>query len=107
MKRKKWVSIGIGIVIVSLTIAVAAANSPAFSTPLYTVRMEQASSQMSFLPTEMNNFTYTTEKGYTVNYDILARCDYAGLSFGGFTCPETCPYTCEQTCPGICPHLTS
>ena len=107
MKRNKLVSIGvIGIVIVSLAVAVTA-TSLGSNTPLYTVRMEQASSKMNFLPTEMNEFTYTAEKGYTIDYDLQADYDYSVLPLGGPTCQHTCPYTCSLTCPnGICQDKT-
>jgi len=126
MKGNKLVSIGvIGIALVSLAVAVTA-TSLGCNTPLYTVRMEQVSSKMSFLPTEMNEFTYTAEKGHNADYDLQADYDYSSLPLGGPTCPytcwETCPngicqektcghpicsptcwYTCEVTCPVICP----
>lgn len=102
MKRKKVVLISvIGIAVVSVAAGVTA-TSQGLNTPLYTVRMEQASTKMNFLPTEMNEFVYTAEKGYTVDYDLQIY-EYTGLFIGGVTCQHTCPYTCEQTCPAICP----
>jgi hypothetical protein len=90
-------------------------------TPLYTVRMEQASSKMSFLPTEIHGFTYTAEKGLTLNRDSFQYCSLvvpcAPTDGGGGetcypqcdtsqptcnTCAETCPNTCFATCPDTC-----
>ncbi|KYK37620.1 MAG: hypothetical protein AYK19_00010 [Theionarchaea archaeon DG-70-1] len=90
-------------------------------TPLYTVRMEQASSEMNFLSTEMNNFTYTTGNGYTLNYDVSGGCCNGGKLLGtcsntqcGPSCWNTCAgFTCsgEPTCSDTCPkwntcHIT-
>ena len=77
------------------------------NTPLYTYRMEQASSGMSFLPTEKNDFTYTTEPGYTLDYTVTLT---AGSSTPQTTVPmqntqwitcETCGFTCD-TCINTC-----
>lgn len=91
--------------------AVAATSSPA-NTPLYTVRMEQASSEMSFLPTEMNTFTYDTEKGCVLDYNVSNFCygavpldtDGSDTCQGYFTCYPSCfGYTCYGwTCWGSC-----
>lgn len=107
MEKKKLVSIGlIGIMVVSLAVAVTA-NSQDCNTPLYMVRMEQASNKMSFLPTEKNSFTYITEKGYTLNYGTVNYCgtnsaEPQNTRIGGtyyYTCWETCSgYTCGGSC---------
>jgi hypothetical protein len=83
---------------------------------LYTVRMEQASSQMSFLPTEMNTFSYTTEKGYVLDYNA-SYCSYGAVPLetepfstceGYFTCEPSCyGWTCSGwTCYGSCQGWT-
>ena len=108
---KKILIIVTSVTVVFLAIAAVTAYNRATDTPLYTVRMEQASSKMNFLPTAVNGFTYTAEKGYTLNYGIQG--------YGGAkplephtkvppcetweTCDPTCPNTCAATCPNTCP----
>ena len=95
--------------------------TPRLSTPLYTYRMEQASSKMNFLPTEKSIFAYTTEKGYSLNCnasfcdrghpnmsDTYEECTTIEITC--ITCPGTCTDTCWptctntcQTCPATCP----
>jgi hypothetical protein len=82
------------------------ASSSISSTPLYTVRMEQASSDMNFLPTAVNEFIYMAEHGYAVNYNVPEYCKGV-IPFKPPTEIATCPYTCdddtcEQTCPNTC-----
>lgn len=99
--------------VIFLAVTTATASPLTVKTPLYTVRMEQASNKMNFLPTEMNGFTYTAEKGYTMNYDILEcycaeplivtwqptcefypTCDTCETCVTCGTCyPDTCPWT--------------
>jgi hypothetical protein len=75
-------------------------------TPLYTIRMEQASSKMHFLPTEKNNFTYTAEQGCTMDVSFQKLPSDAGIfstsspdtCYGQITCEGS--YTCSQTCYG-------
>jgi hypothetical protein len=71
------------------------------NTPLYTVRMEQVSSKMNFLPTEMNSFTYTAENGYKLNLEVGGYwiADQINLD----TTPQN---TCRITCVPICPPDT-
>lgn len=56
----------ISVAIASLVITYVAASTGTSYTPLYTFRMEQASSKMNFLPTEVNEFIYGAEKGHTL-----------------------------------------
>ncbi len=112
-KRKMSIAV-LTVVAVSLVVTFAAASSLMANTPLYTFRMEQASSEMNFLPTAVNGFTYTAENGYTVNCEgsrysgdvIPFEPTYAWtciFSTCRNTC-ETCPYTCDDpTCPNTCP----
>jgi len=99
---RKWslAVFSIGITLLAVTCATASSWS---STPLYTFRMEQASSQMNFLPVERSGFTYTAEKGYSLNYG--AGCCFVNpLEEPTYweTC-STCEYTCEGgTCEGTC-----
>ena len=115
--NKKYILIGslCAVLAVCAVAAVSADPSPA-STPLYTLRMEQHSSELNFLPTEVNDFTYTTGDGFTLNCDVSTTCctDVQPLSTapGGtfcFTCPPECDtsewtchgnYTCYYTCEG-------
>lgn len=94
------VVIGIGIMCAAL---MTATTSP--HTPLYTVRMEQESNKMNFLPTEVNQFTYTAENGCTVLYEV-SLCGVHPLEEP--TVPETCPNTCDdETCYGpTCPETS-
>ncbi len=80
---------------------------PQPSTPLYTFRMEQASSKMNFLSTPASAFMYTTEKGYTLNSSAAGCCNVL-LDTGVWTCyystcgGETCILTCPVSCHGTC-----
>ena len=107
--------------------AVAASPKRGVNAPLYTFRMEQASSNMNFLPTAVNAFEYTTEKGYVLDCDTGGCCTNGGVVYDtgcytcpddtcehcptyfpaqtcDYTCPETCPVTCHETCPVTCEH---
>ncbi|MBU7018406.1 MAG: hypothetical protein HXS44_12925 [Theionarchaea archaeon] len=113
---KKAMSFVIVFVVVTfLAITCVTARSLASNTPLYTLRMEQASSKMNFLPTTVNKFAFTAEKGYelTCNIDGNSR-DLHGIDTPSFdetecypcptyvlTCPDTCD-TCLDTCPDTC-----
>ncbi|MGC1123180.1 MAG: hypothetical protein WBA22_19015 [Candidatus Methanofastidiosia archaeon] len=127
MEKKKMSIAAMGIV-VALVAAMSATVSPLMSatvsplmsdTPLFTLRMEQASSKMSFLPTAVNDFTYNTENGYTLNSCATGYCGGAvlrGTDATCFhtcmgetceTCYSTCPDTCWSTCPNTCPNTCS
>ena len=123
--EKRKLSIAVISVTAILAVALVTATPLASKTPLYTYRMESASSKMNFLPTTMNSFIYTAEKGYTV-YNNLECSECGGGASPLFltcntcdldlcdeticaTCPATCPYTCgggstcSSTCPATCP----
>ena len=134
MDRKKVLITVASIAMASLAITAVTASSLALNTPLYTLRMEQASSKMNFLPTAMNKFAYTTENGYNLDYEALVgycgavplgslytcevTCPYVTCVVGtcsscsGYTCDATscqptCWYTCEWTCnQWTCPGFT-
>ncbi|MBU7028515.1 MAG: hypothetical protein HXS48_16395 [Theionarchaea archaeon] len=80
MNRTKMLIVAVSAAVAFCAVAFVTADFSTSSTPLYTVRMEQASSSMRFLPTERNKFTYTTEKGYMLTCDVMKSC--CGL------CPE-------------------
>ena len=115
-KQKVLVAVVSGVCI-SLVVSTVIASSLAAHAPLYTVRMEQASSKMNFLPTQVNTFTYVAENGYTLNYDIAGCEGIRGEPTTGRTCEgtcydPTCPLTCwstcddptcGDTCPDTCP----
>ena len=116
-KKLSLVIISVGIA-VCIT-AVVTASQYTVDTPLYTVRMEKASSKMNFLPTAVRGFMYTTEKGYILNCGSskclegvqpldtgVWTCYYStcGGSTCYLTCPESCLGTCnDPTCPDTCP----
>jgi hypothetical protein len=103
----------IGLAAVFLAVTCVTASSW-INTPLYTYRMEQVSSEMSFLPTELNKFSYTVENGYTVNYTFVSCCGANPMKppTEVETCPETCdgetcPFTaCGNTCGSTCPNTS-
>jgi hypothetical protein len=87
---KRVVSLAvIGVIIVGCAALTTATTG--ISTPLFILRMEQASSGMNFLPTAMTQFMYVTEKGYTV----------AGLTSVVPLEEPTAPLTCPQTCDDL------
>ncbi|MBU7047197.1 MAG: hypothetical protein HXS54_12260 [Theionarchaea archaeon] len=100
--------------IVSLAVT-SGASSPA--SPLFHIRMEQQSESMNFLPTPMSSFSYTCEKGYSLNCDVTgcynvqpcstfytcSECTTIEITcYTCDTCLDTCPNTCESTCPSTC-----
>ncbi len=109
-----------------LLVVTCGAASSLTNTPLYTVRMEQQSSKMHFLPSAVNEFAYATEKGCTLNYTAGKECSGAVLlsttPYNTYcetcgpetcegtcetceeTCEETCYPTCADTCPQTCPN---
>ena len=123
MNKKMSVAV-MGAVAVSVVVVFVSASPLMADTPLYTLRMEQHSSKMSFLPTAVNGFTYITEGGHTVSCDVAGycggvlrgtdatchptcdgwTCDQTGCQS---TCDETCPNTCSATCPATCPNTCS
>lgn len=102
MNKKMLVALISGVLVCAVTVT-ASSSMPA--TPLYMVRMEQVSSTMNFLPTEVNGFTYAAEKGYTVDYDGSGyyggtRDVTTGRTCEGTCIEPTCPHTCWSTCGG-------
>lgn len=95
MDKKKMSLAVVSAIAVSCVIVVATASSLMADTPLYTLRMEQASSKMSFLATEMNGFTYTAENEYTLNQEVSGCCGSITLDTGVWTCE---PNTHEMSC---------
>ena len=107
MKKLLLVVVGVA----ALAATVVHASSQTVDTPLYIYRMEQQSNKMHFLPTIMNEFAYTTEKGYTIEHEIAALCVVQPRNplTIGFTC-ETCRdptcVTCVETCLPTCDDTT-
>ena len=121
MDRKMSLVVISGVLgVLAVTCAMA---SPWTNTPLYAVRMEQASNKMNFLPTTMNGFIYTAKQGYNLDYEIAGCCSVEPLSdkptspqhickwtdpystCSGYTCWLSCGGTCETcavTCPSTC-----
>jgi hypothetical protein len=132
MDRKTIVTTAVCAVLTFFAVALVAAHPQIDScgTPLYTFRMEQASSEMHFLPTEVNGFSYAAEKGYTVNYDGAGVCCDFDSSTPNTTVPnqintmwitcttcgptcetciltcDTCYCTCWETCKCTCQGIT-
>ncbi|MGC1122158.1 MAG: hypothetical protein WBA22_13800 [Candidatus Methanofastidiosia archaeon] len=108
MDRKRMLPAMISVALLSLMVTVVTASSSISYTPLYSLRMEQVSSEKSFLPTSINTFTYTAEKGYTLNYDISEGC--CGVTPLIMTWQPTCEFyntcetcsTCQKTCWYTC-----
>lgn len=125
MDRKRMLLAMISVALLSLMVAVVTASSSMSYTPLYTLRMEQVSSEKSFLPTSTSTFTYTAEKGYILNYDISEgccgvtplimtfqpTCEFYNTcdtcSTCTYTCPITCRVTCRCSCQNTCPNTCS
>jgi hypothetical protein len=115
MDKKRMMVAITGAVAISCVVLFATAGSLMANTPLYTVRMEQSSSKMNFLPTAVNEFTYTAEKGYTVEYCMIGYCSKiqplavdTSETCSGWTCYASClGYTCSGfTCWGSCDGWT-
>lgn len=127
MNRKKLVIAVMSVSVALFAVTAVVAYPSTLNTPLYTVRMEQLSSKMNFLPTTMNDFAYTTENGYNVNYDVTGcfngaephivtwnnTCEFIRTCPGYYTCQYTCDYyytchfeTCLPTCPDTCEGCT-
>lgn len=94
--------VSVAIMLSAITIITANPYMP--NTPLYTLRMEQASSKMNFLPTEGNDFTYTTERGYNLDYGAVGSSSEIQSDVSVWTCPTRCQNTCRNTCPDTCPY---
>ena len=86
------------------------ASSLTAHTPLFTVRMEQASSDMHFLPTSVESFSYSVENGYSLDYAVESGVCAIPLEYTGWatcagqhnTCSSTCVSTCSSTCVNTC-----
>lgn len=106
MKKRQIILIAVAsAVLLSLAVACVTAGTWTSSTPLFTLRMEQASSEMNFLPRSAAGFTYTTGNGYTLGYcasGCKGAVPLAPVTYN--TCQEeTCDEpTCYNTCPGVC-----
>lgn len=106
MKQKWIVVVASGVAITFCALAAVSASNWISSTPLFVYRMEQASSEMNFLPTPMNDFTYIAENGHNLNYEVFECCQYNGvipLKPTELTCDFTClPTSCQPTCDSTC-----
>ncbi|MGD2248041.1 MAG: hypothetical protein PVF58_06515 [Candidatus Methanofastidiosia archaeon] len=107
-KRKKILAVS-SVVILFFALTCVTAQRAIEGTPLFTYRMEQASSKMHFLPTEKNSFDYKTEKSSILNCNSSSGyCGMANMAnlrcSEGSTCPDTCLDTCPHTCPYTCPN---
>ena len=108
---KKMLALVVCTAFISLSAVVVTATARMPNTPLYTFRMEQQSSEMNFLPREMNKFSYTAELGCSLDYEVRECCGAEPLlpPQSGIdtcspqeTCERTCPISCFGTCPWTC-----
>ena len=100
-KTQKRISVFVASSALILTVACAAGSFWVSTTPLYTYRMEQVSSRMNFLPTKVNEFAYTAENAYTLEYHVSGNYDDTKpleCSYYLTTCADTCRSTCNPTC---------
>ena len=85
--------------IMSLALACVTANASPSNTPLYTFRMEEASSENSFLPTAVNEFTYNTKNEYTLSWGLVTDGSFPFSRPGGvFELWYPTQYWREHTC---------
>ncbi len=111
-KTQKLLIVTTSIIAVILATTFVTATPRILSTPLFVLRMEHASSTLDFLPTNVNGFTYTTEKGHTLTCNVEAYEENssgatAAITYGD-TCPAaTCPNTCQHTCVSTCETCVS
>ncbi|MBU6998901.1 MAG: hypothetical protein HXS41_09050 [Theionarchaea archaeon] len=94
---------------IALFVATAVSASSLTGSPLFNLRMEQQSSKMNFLPTEINGFTYTSESTYSLALEFSQCCAVVPLgpepTNHQVPCEwtvQTCPLTCLSTCPETC-----
>ena len=98
MNRNLKISIAvIGVAFSALLVSVVSASPRTSNTPFYTFRIEQASCKMSFLPTSMNTFTYSTRNGCTLNPKFVTDNSVVRV-FDVDTYISTCQCTCYVTC---------
>lgn len=111
MDRRQMSAAGVAVLLLAL--AAVTAQSQAVTTPLYNIRMDQATSKMNFSPVKGSMFTYTTVKGCIFMYNVFGGCANAPQSTESNPCPVTnqetcqrtcltCPATCLPTCPATC-----
>ena len=118
MNRKRKISIAVfGIVLVLVAVTVVTASPRILpNTPLYAVRMEQASNEMNFSPMEDGGFTYSAESNSELSFEFAGFCTQAeppeptpvpntcqGCESVNYTCQwDTCFQTCANTCESTC-----
>ncbi len=99
-RRQKMLGLVISVVITFQVFAGVTALGWESNTPLYTLRMEQQSSKLNFLPTEMNEFTYVAQAGYSLDYNADGSCGCLGARYVVPRWPYTCntcdEYYCEE-----------
>jgi hypothetical protein len=93
----------IGVVVTTFAISAVTASPGTLNTPLYTFRMEEASSEMNFLPKEQSPLVYTTGEGYHLNTSAPKYCDnMEALPMTYYQCWHTfgneCWYTFDDGC---------
>lgn len=102
MNRKVSI-LAVGIAILSIAVTAVTASSFSSYTPLYTARMEQENSGMSFLLTEINDLTYAAESGFEINCRATAvNGENSTLASGHSSCIWTCIWSICNTCSSTC-----
>lgn len=126
--NRQWTLIAASVTATFLVIMLFAVNTGTLDTPLFTWRMEQASDKMGFSPTPVNGFSYDTEKGRVLGYEITEDeygyvkpldsgqgCEQDTREGEGCrdtqddtcqTCEDTCEDTCADTCSDTCSTCT-
>ena len=103
MRIQKWMSVAAVVAAITFLAATAATARRIPDTPLYMYRMETQSSEMDFLPTAVNGFTYSTEKGSTLQYgfvdgsNVVSIFDILPVLDTGPPCQDTYWVTCVHT----------
>ncbi len=101
MNKKRMISISVvSVAFIGCIVAAVSADFSNHSTPLYTYRMAQMSNKMSFLPTQVNDFTYNVRGEYTIACDVSGAkgaVPAGPVSWGRITC-DTCDPTCWPGC---------
>jgi hypothetical protein len=102
MKRNLKMSLAIIGIVTILAINVVIASPQTSHTPLYTFRMEQASSEMNFLLKEKSTFIYTAEDGYQLNTNVPSGYydDLESLPVTYWNCWESVEVRCWYTARG-------
>jgi hypothetical protein len=96
MERKKLMVVAL-VAATALIIATTVSASSFAGSPLFSLRMEQQSSKMNFLPTEIKGFTYAAESKSCLTLDMSLCCNAVPLG------PE--PTSEQNPCEHVPPNV--